>query len=100
MDFHFPAPVAVGLRECGNRAAIPKGDGQRRETWFWFSSLSIARHFRSLVVSCDFLLQEAGKEFAFRFLHFDGGSGIGLEFSLPFEFFQREIVPQVAGHAG
>ena len=36
-----------GLWDCGNRGAISKGGGKRRETWFWFSSFSIARHFHS-----------------------------------------------------
>ena len=36
-----------GLWECGNRGAISKGGGKRRETWFWFSSFSTARHFHS-----------------------------------------------------
>src|SRR5271166_3497902 len=28
-----------GRWECGNRAAISKGCGKRRETWVWFSSV-------------------------------------------------------------
>src|ERR1700730_18047880 len=41
-----------GRWECGNRAAISKGCGKRRETWVWFSSFSTRPSFpRSSPVS-------------------------------------------------
>src|SRR6266849_2010786 len=44
--FGFPLfHASPGPWECGNRVAISKGWGKQRETWFWFSSFSTARHF-------------------------------------------------------
>ena len=38
------AVAAVGMWKSG-LWAISKGGGKRVKTWFWFSSLSTARHF-------------------------------------------------------
>jgi hypothetical protein len=57
LDFHFS--MAVVSRGCGN-VEIAGSDfqwagGRPGETWFWFSSPSTARHFRSLFRHAVFL---------------------------------------------
>ena len=43
--------------ECGNRASDFQGQGETRETCFWFSSFSTARHFHGAPdSSCGFAL--------------------------------------------
>lgn len=97
LDFHFPTAVASrGCGDVGITQRFPTAVGSEEKLAF-VSPLSTARHFRSPFSSCDFLLLKAGKEFTLGFLHFDGGSGIGLESGLPFE---REVISQITGYTG
>src|ERR1700733_15441347 len=48
LDFHFSMAVVAGAAGMWeSRQRFPRARGQRWKTCFWFSSLSIARHFRS-----------------------------------------------------
>ena len=62
-----------GLWECGNRRGDFQGLWATWETWFWFSTLSTARHFHSPQCSSAPPLMEAGEQLAFGRLHLFGG---------------------------
>jgi hypothetical protein len=66
--------------KCGNRAAISKGGGKRRETWFWFSSISTARHFHGAprFSRASPLLLEAEKQRWLGGLHELGRFGVAM----------------------
>src|SRR5450755_2275503 len=65
-----------------SRRAISKGCGTRRETRFWFSSFSTARHFHGAPrFSCAFsLLAESEEELPLGVLHLSRRLGIALPF--------------------
>src|ERR1700730_6816902 len=78
--FRFPLfRASSGLWEWGNRESDFQGLWEARETWVWFSALSIARHFHSppVVSSCATLVLQASEQLAFGFLHLGRRLGIG-----------------------
>jgi hypothetical protein len=84
--------------ECGNRGAISKGRWERRETWFWFSSFSTARHFHGAPpVSCALaLLPESEKELSFGFLHLPGRFGVAVRSRDPVQALDAESRSEIA----
>ena len=71
LDFHFSSRSPPGLWECGNRDSDFQGLWETRETCFWFSSFSIARHFHSPFVAVIFhalcLRSKLANSFCFSF---------------------------------
>src|SRR6266568_4582090 len=90
---------AVGMWE--SRSDF-QGLWEARETWVWFSSLSIARHFHSpprFNLRAPFVVQ-AREQLAFGCLHVDGGLSVGLDPGRSGQLIRRHIRAQESGQAG
>ena len=82
---------AVGMWESQQR--FPRAVGNERETWFWFSSLSTARHFHSapqFSYGLAFRLK-AEKQKPLGVLHLPCGFGVALRLG--------ELVQNLNAHA-
>src|SRR5258708_22220335 len=78
-----------------------QGLWEGRATWFWFSSLSIARHFHSPPrFSRATPLGQTSEQLAFRLLHFRCGQRVRLRCRTLRKLIHGEIRSQESGDAG